>query len=148
MIETHESAKLNIPAGIAMPGEYAWGFAYSRLFVRWFHVVAMSKFVDEGFQEHRNLFLTHIDDLVALTNSSEWEIKEVSLVSPSYMNKTGHWQMELLDKIFREVVPDQDYEATRLVFVTATDKRYTDLVEYIDEISTDNQVLIYQSAIS
>ncbi len=99
MFETHESAKINIPLGFADPGVYAWGYAYSRLSLHWFHVVALSQIEGEELNEYRNLYLTQLDDLITLNESNEWEVKEVSLVSPGYFNNSGHWQMDLLEEI-------------------------------------------------
>lgn len=124
MFETHESAKLEVPTGMAAPGEYVWGFAYSRLFMHWFHVVAKSQFEDDEIEELRNLYLTQIDDLITLAESDEWEIREVSLVSPGHMNNSGHWQMDLLEEILIGRESTIDHEQYGYVFVLDNGQRY------------------------
>ncbi|MCP5016330.1 MAG: hypothetical protein GY938_13815 [Ketobacter sp.] len=124
MFETHESARLAIPVGFADHGEYVWGYAYTRLFMHWFHAVVRSKYEHNEYQESRNLLLTQADDIVTLNKSDEWEIKEVSLVSPGHMNKSSHWQMGLLDEILVGRESQLDHEQYGYIFVLNDGQRY------------------------
>ncbi|MCP3849852.1 MAG: hypothetical protein GY694_06390 [Gammaproteobacteria bacterium] len=92
--------------------------------MHWFHVVVKSKYEHDEYQESRNLFITQADDLVTLNKSDEWEIKEVSLVSPGHMNKSSHWQMGLLDEILVGREPNLNHEQYGYIFVLNDGQRY------------------------
>lgn len=140
MFETNELAKIEIPTTLSSPGEHVWGYVYSRLNLYWLHIVARSRFEEDGFQELRIFFVSQVDDLIAINQSFKWEIKEVSLVSPSHMNKSGHWKMDLLDEILVDNESLIEHEQYGYVFVLSNGQRYADSInssenEHIELIS-------------
>lgn len=143
MFETHESARLVVPTGFAAPGEYVWGYAYTRIFLHWFHIVAKSQNENDEFPEYRNLYLSQIADLITINESPDWEIKEVSLVSPGHMNNTGHWQMNLLNDILKGRESKLDHEQYGYIFVLSNGNRYVnslnnsedDLIEMVSVLN-------------
>ena len=124
MFETFETAKQDIPAGFGDPGEYLWDYVYTRLNLHWFHVAAKTREDEEGYHAIRIFFLSHIDDLRSLLNSSDWDITEVSLVSPAHMNGANHWKMELLSEVLVGRESKMEHEQYGLVFVLANENRY------------------------
>ena len=145
MFETHETARVNLPSEFAGNGEFAWEYVYSRLHMHWFHVVAKSTHDTEGYQELRNLFLVHIEDLVTVSASSAWAIQEVQLVSPAHMNGKNRWMMEPLAQILKGRESKLENEQYGHVFVLENGERYVwafgnreqDLTDLISIYDTD-----------
>ncbi|MCM8921588.1 MAG: hypothetical protein LC540_16245 [Candidatus Thiodiazotropha sp.] len=108
-----------------MPSEqHVWSYVFSELNTYWLHVVIGIK-NQEGLYDYRAYFLTEIDDLVTLTKRPGTTIYEVGLVSPSYMNGTDNWQMDLLEAIAEGREPDTEYPEHYYVFELRDGKQYT-----------------------
>ena len=55
-----------------------------------------------------------------------YEVIEVSLVSPGHVNKTNQWKMEALEKVRIGQEPDLDHEQEAIIFVLKNGRKYVD----------------------
>jgi len=144
MFETLEAARVKVPFELAEPDEYVWEFVYTRLHMHWFHVTAKRKREIDGYQEVRNFFFVHIEDLLVISESSNWTIVEVCFVSPAHMNGTDHWTMKPLTQILKGREAKLENIQYGYVFVMQNGKRYVDSFKNCEEDLIDI-VCIYDS---
>lgn len=124
MFETHESGKVDVPVQLSDPGISLWDYAFTRINVEWFHVVCKTTEDDGDYQPIRNFFLTQAEHVQEFNQSPDWEILEVQIVSPSYINASGHWDMELVELILRGVDSSTDTGQHGFVYVVNGGRRY------------------------
>jgi len=133
MFQTDVASEIQIPVGINIPGEKSWWYVKKRLHMCWFHVICEVAY-DDGETLREIFFIDQIDHLCDLNNHSRFNIVEVELVSPSYMNGDQHWKMEPLSEIQEGVVHDVDNEYRMHVFILKDGRRYLDnLISETDE---------------
>lgn len=137
MFETHEAARVDVPAGLADEGEYVWEFIYSRLHMHWFHVVAENTHEVDGYRELRIFYFIRVEDLLAITESPDWEVTEADLMSPGHMNGTGRWAMDPLVKILKGRESRMEHEQYGYVFVLENGERYAWSFSNCEEDLTD-----------
>lgn len=124
MFETHESAQVEVPFPLCDPGVSLWDYAYTRLNMEWFHVVCKATEDDDGYHPVRNFFLTQAEHIHEFGQSPDWEILEVQIVSPSHINASGHWDMEMVDSILRGVDSAAGTGQYGYIFVVQGGRRY------------------------
>ena len=141
MFETHESAREEVFTLLNPTREHAWAYVYTRIHMHWFHVCTRSRTAEDGYRESRNIFLYNVIDLLTLMASKEWEVEEVSLVSPAYMNKSGHWQMDQLKSIVVGRESQVDHEQYGYIFILDSGKRYVSSIDG-DEVNLTDLVSV------
>lgn len=132
MFETHESGKINIPFSLKEKDEYAWRYVYSFLHSYWFYVVKKPKYLVDGEQPSRIIFLSYLQDLKDLIATSDWILQEVQLVSPPSMNRTNNWKMEIIKEILEGRESREEYEQYGNIFVMENGYRYINSVNNIE----------------
>ena len=142
MFETLDHAEVTIPLGFAGAGERLWQFVTLRIHVCWFFVV-YSTVTEDNLRVSRNIFLTHVDDLVDLTTVPDIKIVEVHLVSPKHINKKGEWKMERVEKIWIGQEPDIDHEQYTYVYALKNGSRYMDSSLCRNEEKLKNKRIVF-----
>ena len=66
----------------------------------WFYVGVVGAF-DEGLECRRMILVGHERSLQSLlqAQSSTWRVESVQVMTPSYVNGTDTWQLEVLDQL-------------------------------------------------
>lgn len=122
MFQTLEGAELASPAfRLDTPrGTQSWAYVVQSLELPWFHVQL-------GFgPDSRVVFASHVSNWVHLprvAGDDRLRLVDVRLVSPSWLNGTGHWLMEPLEEVFEGRA--EGGNDIGWVFVVATQKRYS-----------------------
>lgn len=127
MFQTDVASEVQIPLALNLDGEKSWWYVKKRLHMCWFHVICEVTYAD-GDTFHEIFFLDQIDHLNDLSNSAQYRIVEVELVSPAHMNGSDYWKMEPLLEIQEGFVREEDSEFHVHTYILIDGRHYVDSV--------------------
>lgn len=110
MFETHREFEIFLPGIFGEDeGNQAWERVSTRLNMLWFYVICLpaDKEID---QLSKMLLISGIEGLMDLQKDTSATISEAYIVSPSHINGSDVWKMNLLDHILTGTEPMPDFE--------------------------------------
>ena len=118
MFVTVDEAKMNLPSSLVEQGQHYWTSVQMRLQNAWFLVVYEVACEDEEDRMRATVFVTSSHDVVQI--SRIFAVKQVSLVTPGWMNKSGGWKMESLSEMWLASEPAAKGGGSATLCVTAS----------------------------
>ena len=103
MFLTVDNAKMNLPFPLLEQGQHCWTSVQMPLQNAWFLVTYERGCDDEEDYIGATVFVTSSSDVVEISRSLT--VKQVSLVTPGWMNKSDAWEMESLSEIWQGSEP-------------------------------------------
>jgi len=124
MFCTHLEAELSIPEIIDDGSESWWSYVKLPLFLPYFQLVCGPSDPDSD-RCFQTIFFTNFEQVLVTLDDASIEVSSVQLVSPGYMNSTGHWQIDLLEAVYRGVeVQSEDFRQYAYIYVVSGGTRY------------------------
>lgn len=101
MFITNRQAEVIGSQATLEPGHQGWHFVQQQLISPWFHIT-IAKCVD-GAEFHELVFVDSLQALASILDLSEIgvQVKSLRLVSPGWLNGTGDWRMDTLQRVAR-----------------------------------------------
>ena len=98
MFQTYQHAKISSHPEFSEP--QLWKEIEHDIHRPWFYVGVVGSF-DEGLEWRRMILVGHERSLQGLlqAQSSKWRVESVQVMTPSYVNGTDIWQLEVLDQL-------------------------------------------------
>lgn len=143
MFETVDAAELAVPPVFSDEGRRAWFYVAYSLHLPWFYITYYARNTGHG-SARQMLCLTRVEDLLQLSQSDEYAVTEVNIVSPAHMNGVGRWAMEPMTEIWRGAEREAKNQVG-FVFVTASGARYLHSVLSNRESELLDLKLIFQA---
>jgi hypothetical protein len=110
MFETHQEYEVIMPGVFGGDeGNQVWERVSTRLHMLWFYVTCLPT-DKEMDQIAKILLISDIEGLVDLQKDNSATIREVYVVSPSHLNSSNAWKMDLLDHVLTGIEPMHDFE--------------------------------------
>jgi len=122
MFSTISDAEIPGYSMITEGHEQGWEFVQCKIFEPWFHVECQIHEAENNFT--RVFFIRYVDHIIRIVREPSMTIKEISLVSPAYINKQDGWKMEKLKEIWVGYEPGLDNEQEANIFVLQNENRY------------------------
>ena len=144
MFQTNKAAEIHIPVELSNDEIQAWSFVKYQLHMYWFQVT-YTIINDDGDKSSDTIFISDLDYLLYLKNSSEINLYDVYLVSPNQTNGGKCWKMELLKEIHIGYEPDPKYEQEALIFTLDNGDRYVHSYMDSDEDDLTRKELIFET---
>ena len=110
MFETNRGYEVMLPEIFgADEGNQVWERVSTRLHMLWFYVICLptDKELDQLAQI---LLISDIEGLLDLQKDNSATIREVYVVSPSHLNGSNAWKMDLLDHVLTGIEPMHDFK--------------------------------------
>lgn len=143
MFETYKEAELDIPKLFPEDENQVWDYIFRRLHSYWFHVVVSPR---EGVSERGDkiFFLRNIESLQVFELDNSSFISELTIVTPGWMNGTGQWSMDPLDKILAGYEPNIEQKQLAFVFVLKNGESYIDSSIGTKEPDLLNRFIVFE----
>ncbi|OIQ74574.1 hypothetical protein GALL_437710 [mine drainage metagenome] len=122
MFETYDSAEIPIPKGLSLPGARLWSYATQQLHIPWFYVQYRVTTAEYSLSS-MFLFGRH-EQLLELMGNPDIEVTQVYIVTPEHLNKSGHWQMDILKEISIGFRYTEHYEDAINIFTLDDGRKY------------------------
>jgi hypothetical protein len=110
MFETHQEYEVIMPGVFGGDeGNQVWERVSTRLNMIWFYVICLpaDKEID---QLSKMLLISDVEGLMDLQKDTSATISEAYIVSPSFINGSDVWKMNLLDHVLTGIEPMPDFE--------------------------------------
>lgn len=119
MFYTFPEAEINLPEALTKNGERSWRWVEFSLQIPYFFLSL--RISNKGCKNVRYLALSHLSDVldIARQQSESFEIVNLGLLSPGYVNGGEHYQLGAV----KEIWSVKGYEEPNL-FVMATGERF------------------------
>ncbi|VAW82623.1 hypothetical protein MNBD_GAMMA12-573 [hydrothermal vent metagenome] len=125
MFVTLESSEVFVPPGLKIPNEKTWWYTKMRLHIRWFYITGEHA-DDEGYISSEMYLMSQVNQLLELHMSKNITIRQIYLVSPSYTNSSGVWEMDEFSEILVGTEPNSKNDQEAYIFVLKNGTRYVD----------------------
>ena len=116
MFVTLDSAKMNLPFPLIEEGQHYWTSVQMTLQIAWFLVEYERGFEDGEGCMRSTVFVPSSDDVVEI--SKHLRVKQVSLITPGWMNSSDAWKMESLSEIWLGWEPETKGGCSATICVT------------------------------
>ena len=144
MFETHRESEIFL-SEIFQGNEdiQTWGHVSKRSHTLWLYVIC--KPADKEVDQAPVIFFTsNIFDLLVLQGDSSSTIFEAYVISPSYLNGSDIWKMDLLDQVLVGNEPIADTEQHAYIYVLKNEQRLVDSALSTKEGDLENIQLLCQ----
>lgn len=144
MFETHRESEIFLPGIFGEDeGIQAWECVSTRLHTLWLYVICLpaDKEVD---QLAKILFITDIEDLLALQKNTSATISSAYVISPNYLNGSDVWKMDLLDHVLIGNEPIDDIDQHAYIYVLKNKQRLVESNLSTKEDDLENTRLLCQ----
>lgn len=120
MIETFADTEIPIPWGNV--GVKTWSHAHLTMHIPWIFV---EYHLGNGDEQVSGMYiLFNAEQLMQLADDPKMKIVNAYLVTPSYINKSMHWQMDLLKSASIGYEKGEDQRITRFELIDASEYFY------------------------
>lgn len=144
MFETHRESEIFLPRVFGEDGDIqVWGHVSTRLHTLWLYVICLPA-DKEMIPLPRILFISDIVDLLALQKDTSTIISEAYVISPSYLNGSDVWKMNLLDHVLVGNEPIADIEQHAYIYVLKNEQRLVESNLSTKEDDLENIQLLCQ----
>ena len=125
MFETHREFEIHLPKIFGDDRNQVWEYVFTRLHTPWLQVTCLpsDKEVD---QFSKILHIPDIIGLLALQRDASATISEAYYVSPSHINGSENWKMDLLDHVMIADEPYECIEQHAYIYVLKNEQRLVD----------------------
>jgi len=126
MFETHRESEIFLPEIFQGNDDtQAWGHVSKRLHTLWLYLIC--KPADKEIElAPKILLISNIMDLMAIQKDSSSSISEAYVISPSYLNGSDVWKMNLLDHVLVGNELTADFEQHAYIYALKNGERLVD----------------------